>query len=125
MPASLARVKIDSDCIFVRRTRIVSKYCFRCDIESELPQSRCQYHSQAMHALGNPPQALRPVVDRIHACHDGQEHLRRANVARRLLTPDVLFAGLQRKPVGRLPRDIFGHANNASRHLPLECLSGR
>ena len=44
---------------------------FRCDIESELPQSLCQHHSQTMHTLGNPPQAIRPVVDRIHARHDG------------------------------------------------------
>src|SRR2546428_294116 len=70
-----------------------------------------------MHALGDPPQALRSVVDRIHARHDGQEHLRRTNVARRLLTPNVLLAGLQGKSAGRLPRDIFGHSNDASRLL--------
>ena len=97
----------------------------RCDIESELPQSCCQHHSQAVDTLGNPPQALRPMVDRIHACHDGQEDLRRTNVARRLLTPDVLFAGLQGESVGKLPRNILGHANDASRHLPFKCFSGR
>src|SRR5512141_1890459 len=77
-----------------------------------------------MHALSNPPQTLRSMVDRIHTCHNGQEHLRRTNVARRLFTSDVLFAGLQRKPVGRLARDILGYPDDASRHLPFECLSG-
>src|SRR4051812_10799448 len=77
-----------------------------------------------MNALGDPPQPFRSMVDRIHTRHDGQEHLRRTNVARRLFTSDVLFAGLQRKTVGRLACDILGHSDDAPRHLAFECLSG-
>src|SRR5438270_11514125 len=78
-----------------------------------------------MYALANSPQAFRPVVDRIHARHDRQKYLRRTKIAGRLLTPNVLFAGLQGEPVGRFTRDILGHPDDAARHLPFECLSRR
>jgi Pyruvate/2-oxoacid:ferredoxin oxidoreductase gamma subunit len=42
--------------------------------------------------LGEP---VRTVVDGIHAGHDGEEHLRGADIRGRLLAPDVLFAGLE------------------------------
>jgi hypothetical protein len=36
----------------------------------------------------------------------------------------MLF-GVCRKAGRQASRDIFGHFDDASRHLPLECLSGR
>ena len=51
---------------------------------------------QLVDALRDAAQALGAVVDRVHARHDGEQHLRRADVAGRLLAADVLLAGLQR-----------------------------
>ncbi len=47
-------------------------------------------------------QAVRTVIDGVHPGHDRQQHLRRADVAGRLLAPDVLLAGLERHAVGHL-----------------------
>ena len=44
-------------------------------------------------------QPLRPVPDRVGGGHVRQQRLRRADVRRRLVAADVLFAGLQRQPV--------------------------
>ncbi len=52
-------------------------------------------------------QALRAVVDGVHAGHDGQQHLGRADVAGGLLAPDVLLAGLQRHAEAGLPSASF------------------
>ena len=49
-------------------------------------------------------QAVGAVVDGVHARHDGEQHLGGADVARRLLAADVLLAGLQGEPVGRVRR---------------------
>src|SRR5690348_10391465 len=89
------------------------------DIVAELPQSYRQNHGKSMNPFGNPTQALWPVIDRIHARHDGQEHLSCADVARGLFPPDVLLAGLQRESVGDTSRPIFGDADDAPRYLPL------
>ena len=53
-----------------------------------------------MHAGGDRGQAVGAVVDRVRPGHDGEQHLRGADVAGRLLPADVLLAGLQRQPVG-------------------------
>jgi hypothetical protein len=52
--------------------------------------------SKAVRAMRDPTQPLRPVVHGVHACHHGQQHLCRTDVAGRLLATDVLFAGLKR-----------------------------
>ena len=53
-----------------------------------------------MHALGDRAQALGAVVDGVHRRDDGEQGLRGADVARRLLATDVLLTGLQGKAVG-------------------------
>ena len=50
--------------------------------------------------------ALQPfgaVIDRVHRGDDRQQHLRGADVGGRLFAADMLLAGLQRQPIGRLP----------------------
>ena len=49
---------------------------------------------------GDRRQAVGAVVAGVHGGHHGQQHLGGADVRSRLIPADVLFAGLQREPVG-------------------------
>ncbi len=70
------------------------------DVHAAVAQPGGQHRGVPVDALGDRPQAVRAVVDGVHRGHDGEQHLRGADVARRLLAPDVLLAGLQGQPVG-------------------------
>ena len=76
-------------------------------------------------ALGDGPQAVRPVVDRIHARDDREQDLRRADVAGRLLTADVLLAGLQREPVCRRAVGVDADADESAGHRALQARPDR
>ena len=65
-------------------------------------------------------QPFRAVIDRVHRGHHRQQHLRGADVRGRLLAADMLLAGLQRQPVGRLPARIDRHADDPAGHRALE-----
>ena len=58
---------------------------------------------QAMDAFRDRAQTARAMVNRIHRRDHGEKDLGRANVARRFVAPDVLFAGLEREPVPGRP----------------------
>ena len=64
-------------------------------------------------------QPLRAVVDGVHRGHHREQHLRGADVARGLLAPDVLLAGLQRQPEGRAALGVLRHADEAPGHVAL------
>jgi len=64
------------------------------------------------------------MVDRVHRRHHGEQHLRRAHVARRFLTPDVLLARLQRKHEAAAPVHVGGLAGDPPRH-PAQVLLAR
>ena len=49
---------------------------------------------------GDSGEAIGAVIDREHSRHDGEKNLGGANVARGLVAPDVLLAGLQGQAVG-------------------------
>jgi hypothetical protein len=66
---------------------------------------------QAVHAPGDRRQARRAVIDRVHGGHHREQHLRRADVRRRLLAPDVLLARLQREPVRGIAEGVYRHAD--------------
>jgi hypothetical protein len=70
-----------------------------------------------VHALGDRHQAVRAVIRGVHRGDDGQQHLRGADVGRRLLTADVLLTGLQRQAVGRLPSASTGDPDQAAGQL--------
>ncbi len=72
---------------------------------------------EAADALGDPAKPPRPVVRRVHAGDDRQQRLRGADVARGLLTLDVLLAGLDRHSEGGVPQRIARDADDAPRHL--------
>ena len=62
---------------------------------AELGQRIGQHACHAMHALGDGLQTFRPVIHRIHARDDSEQHLRGADVRRGLLAADVLLARLE------------------------------
>ena len=74
-------------------------------------------------AFRDPHEPCRAVIHRIHARDDGGEHLRGADVARSLLAADVLLAGLEREPVGRLAVGVDAHAHEPPRQRPLELVA--
>ena len=52
--------------------------------------------SVAVYSCRDVPQSLRSVIHRIERCHNRQQNLGGADVAGRLVSADVLLAGLQR-----------------------------
>ena len=69
------------------------------DLDATTAQPLGQDSRAAMRATRNVGQALRPVVDRVHRGGHSEQDLRGADVAGRLLAPDVLLTSLQREPV--------------------------
>ena len=65
------------------------------NIKTELLQTCGKYRRQAVYPFANPPEAIRSMIDGVHARDDGKQNLRGANVARRLFPSDVLLAGLE------------------------------
>ena len=89
---------------------------FVLDREAEALQPRREDVGQAMGPLRNAREPLRPVIDRVHAGDDAEQHLRRADVAGRLLAPDVLLAGLEREPQRLPPAAVHRNADDPPRH---------
>ena len=58
------------------------------------------------------------MVDSVHRRDIGQERLRRADVRRRLLAADVLFARLQRHAIRLVAARVDGEPDDAARRLP-------
>ena len=79
---------------------------------------------QSVDARGDRLQALRAVIDGVHAGHVGEQYLRGADVGIGLFAADVLFARLQRHAVGGLAAGVFGDADDAARHRADEGLAG-
>ncbi len=93
--------------------------------DSERGELPIENPSQLVDAAGNRFQTLRPVVYPVHRGHVGEERLRRADVRRRLLPPDVLLARRQRHPVRLVAVCIDRHADDAAGRLPDEGMAGR
>ena len=71
----------------------------------------------AVHAARDAGQPVGAVIARVHRRHHRQQHLRGADVAGRLVAADVLFAGLQRQPVGGRTVGVQGHTDQSARQL--------
>ena len=84
--------------------------------QAQCAQAGCQHGGVTGHTLRNAGQALRAVVDGVHAGHHGRQNLRGADVGGGFFAADVLLAGLQRQPVGRVAVDIDAHAHQPSGH---------
>ena len=79
-----------------------------------LLQALCECRRQSMNPLGDPAQAIGSMIDRVHAGHDGEKHLRGADVARRLVATDVLLTGLNRQSIGGSAGGVLGDADQTS-----------
>ena len=91
---------------------------------AEAAQAFCEQYRPRMYALGNPAKPVRAVIHGVHACHDGEQHLGRANVARGLVTADVLFAGLESQPICRFAARVPRDSHKATGHLALVLVLG-
>ena len=98
----------------------VSKKVSLTTVEAELLESRAQDSGQAVHARGDRRKALRPVIDGVHAGDHREQHLRGADVRRRLFAADVLLARLQRQSVRRVAVGVDADADQPSRKTALE-----
>ena len=109
----------------------------RLDLHADGVEERLVHHGVAepaergrqeardgVHALGDPRQPVGAVVDGVHAGHHREEHLRGADVAGRLVAPDVLLAGLERHPERRLAVGVLRDADDAARQEALVRLAG-
>ncbi len=74
---------------------------------------------QPVYPLCDRLQALRTVVNRVHAGDVGQQYLCGTDVAGGFLTADMLFAGLHRQAVGRLAAAVDRDTDQSSRHHAL------
>ena len=92
------------------------------------PPARSPAASDRRHpvaALRDRAQPVGTVVDGVAGGDDGEQDLRRADVAGRLLPADVLLAGLQRQPQRRVAVGVAGQADEPARKLPGERLAHR
>ena len=77
------------------------------DPVAKLFKARSEQRRERVNALRDAAQSFRPVINRVHAGHDRQQHLRGADVARGFLAADVLLAGLQRESIRGVAMHIF------------------
>ena len=85
------------------------------DGDARRPKAGRQGGREPVHPSGDAAHAVRAVPHRVHAGHHRQEHLGGADVARRLLAPDVLLARLQCESQRRAAGAVGAHADEPSR----------
>ena len=83
-----------------------------------LAQPGREQRGQPVHVLRDRLQPAWTVIDRVHARDDGEQRLRRADVAGRLFAADVLLARLQRHAQRAPSLRVLRHADDPSRHVP-------
>jgi hypothetical protein len=94
------------------------------DVDAGLPQAFAEQGSQAVNALGDGAQALRAVIDGVHAGDVGEQNLRGADVRVGLFAPDMLFARLQRHAQRPLAAGIDRDADDAAGEGALVLVAG-
>ena len=95
------------------------------DFKAQLFQAAHKKSGVAGNALGNALEALRAVVDRVHAGHDGRQHLRGADVGGGFFAADVLFARLQREAVGWVAVSVHTGSHQPAGQRALEFVATR
>ena len=95
------------------------------DCIAELFQPKRERVCEMSDTLGNLPQSIGTMIDGIHACHDGKQHLRCANVRRCFLSPNMLLARLQRHAKRPFAAGIDRDADEASGNEPFEFVFDR
>ena len=92
------------------------------------PASRSAGGEDRGEAVHAPRDALEPFGPVVHGVETGdhrEEHLRGADVARRLLAPDVLLARLQREPQRGPSGRVDRHADEPARQRALVLVADR
>ncbi len=90
------------------------------DLVTGVAQLRGDRERLRTHPLGDAAQPVGPVVDPVHARHDGEQHLGGADVRGGLVAADVLLPGLQREAVGGAAVGVARDSDEAAGHLALE-----
>ncbi len=93
--------------------------CGVSDSHSTVGEALCECAGQPMDASGDPPEAVRAVVDTVEPGHDSEEHLSGADVRCCLLPADVLFAGLERQPKTDAAFGVLRDTDHAAGELAL------
>ena len=93
---------------------------FMDGLVAQVLQATRQHGGEGGHPLRDAAQTRGAVVHRVHAGHHRRKHLCGADVGGGFFAPDVLFARLQRQPVGRMALGIHAHAHQPARHRALE-----
>ncbi len=79
---------------------------------------------QPLHPVRDRPEPVRAVVRRVQAGDDREQDLRGADVARRLLSADVLLTGLQREPHRPATFAVDRHADESTGQAALVLVAG-
>ena len=95
------------------------------DLVSQLFQGGGERRCAGVHAARDPAQSFRTVIDGVHRGDHGQQNLRGTDIARRLLTPDVLLARLQGHAQAGAAGAILGNADDAPGQMALELIARR
>ena len=85
-PGQIGRLHLDADGV---------EEVLMDQVVPQAVQGRREVGRLGVDPLGDPAEAIRAVVDRVHARHHGEEYLRRADIAGGFVAPDVLFPSLQ------------------------------
>ncbi len=86
-------------------------------VHQRISQGRSDRRGVPVHAAGDGGQPGGAVVAGVHGGDDGQQHLRGADVAGRLVPADVLLAGLQAQAIGVRAIAVHGHPDQPARQL--------
>ena len=92
-------------------------------IPSRFGEQGGQFQGVKMNVFGDLAESLGPVIDGVHRGDHGQQDLGGADVARRLLSADVLLAGLEGETIGWLSISVARDADEASRQAALELIA--
>ena len=103
---------------------MVSKYALGLDLEPKGGQALVETHGVAMHTLGDRPEPTGAMEHGVHRRDDGEQHLRRADVRRRLLAADMLLARLQGQAIGAVAPGVDGHADEPAGQRALVGVAG-
>ena len=106
-------------------TRMVSKKLSWTMVAPAAAQTGGQHDRAAVHLLRDRSESGGSVVRRVQAGDDREEHLRGADVARRLLPADVLLACLQREPERGPPVGVDRDPHEAPREAALVLVAHR
>ena len=102
----------------------VKEFIFiRNDIAPHLLQLVQQDFDPVSNPSGNGFQSLRPMPNPEHCWHVRKEILCCANVARRFIPSNVLFASLHWHSICRIAMNVFRYADNATWHFSFELIS--